>query len=65
MRKRSTELIVPFSGKILATMKSIEKSYFVMTLNSYENLYRKTKACVDVNGFLTDVVLYGFLTDVV
>ena len=48
MRKRSTELIIPFSGKNLPTM-------MLKILSAIENIYEKTEACVDANGSLTDV----------
>ena len=50
MMKRSTELIIPFSGNKLGYYDINGNVLSVM-----ENLYRKTKACVDVNGSLTDV----------
>ena len=49
MRKRSTELTIPFSANNVATM------ILWKVLSVMENLYRKTKACVDVNRSLTDV----------
>ena len=51
MRKRSTELIIPFSGKKLGHYDINGNVLLVM-----ENLYRKTKACVDGNGSLIDVI---------
>ena len=49
MRKLLTELIPPFYGKKFG--QHINGKIFSVI----ENLYRKTKACVDVNGSLTDL----------